>query len=209
MRGGSMLVSLFGSRLRARLLGWLFSHPGERFFVRELGATLAEDSTNISRELARLASMEIVTYETEGRQKYYQANTRCPLYPELRGLVMKTIGLVDVLRDALGSLANKITVAFVYGSMASRDARARSDVDLMIIGDVTLGIVVKRLRATHDDVGREINPTVYSPKEFRKRAREGHHFLSTVIRGPKMFVIGDEKDLAAVTAKRAGARKRE
>ncbi|MDK1032346.1 MAG: nucleotidyltransferase domain-containing protein [Planctomycetia bacterium] len=204
-----MLVSLFGSRLRARLLGWLLSHPGERYFVRQLGATLAEDSTNISRELAMLASMEIVTYKTEGRQKYYQANTTCPIYPELRGLILKTIGLVDVLRDALEPLADGIKVAFVYGSMAKGDAVAESDVDLMIVGDITLGDVVRHIRTAQDKLGREINPTVYRAGEFRRKIGRGHRFLSAVMRERRIFVIGDEKDLAALTAKRAVARKRE
>lgn len=102
----SPLERLLGSRLRARLLGWLFSHPDERFFVRQLAALLGEDSANLSRELARLSDLGIVSSSKEGQQKYYQADRSGPLYPELRGLVLKTAGLGDLLREGLGPLSS-------------------------------------------------------------------------------------------------------
>src|SRR3954471_2677848 len=101
-----ILEQLLGSRLRANALSWLLSHPGERFFVRQLAATLREDSTNLSRELARLESMGIVKGAREGQQKYFQADPACPIYPELRGLVAKTSGVGDLLREVLRPLSS-------------------------------------------------------------------------------------------------------
>jgi nucleoside diphosphate kinase len=129
-----MIDKLFGSKLRAKILGWFFLHTDERYFVRQLKGLLKEDAANISRELLRLADMGILTCQTEGRQKYYQANKDCPVFAELRGLIVKTAGLVDVLRGSLKSLSKKIKAAFVYGSFAADSAKAGSDVDLMVIG---------------------------------------------------------------------------
>ena len=110
-----MLDKLLGSRVRAKLLGWLFTHTDERYFVRQLTELLDEDSTNVSRELARLREMGILTCEEDGRQKYYRANPECALFDELCGLATKTIGLADVLREARGRLANKMETALWYG----------------------------------------------------------------------------------------------
>lgn len=115
-----MLAYLLGSRLRAKVLGWLFSHPDERYFVRQLTGLLEEDSTNISRELARLEKMGVLVSTQEGRQKYYQANSECAVFPELRGLALKTAGLANVLREVLAPMASQIAVAFVYGSLGQR-----------------------------------------------------------------------------------------
>ena len=190
-----MLAELLGSKLRTKVLGWLFLHPEERYFGRQLEELLSEDSTNVSRELARLAKMGILTCQSEGRQKYYQANKSCPVFAELRGLILKTSGLVDVLRGALKPLSKKIEVAFVYGSFAKDTAKAGSDIDLMVIGSCSFGEVVDAVGKTHDKLGREANPSVYPADEFKKKVAAGHHFLKTVLAGPKIFLIGDEHEL--------------
>jgi len=193
-----MLTELLGSRLRARILGWLFTHPDERYFVRQLASLLAEDSTNLSRELARLAKLGIVTCRTEGRQKYYQADPDCPVYQELQGLAAKTAGLGDVLRQLLEPLAEKIDAAFVYGSQAAGEPTAGSDVDVLVIGTLSFTELAAALAPAHDKLGREVNPTVYPPSEFRKKLRQRHHFLKTVTAGPKIFLIGDDHELAGL-----------
>lgn len=190
-----MLAKLFGSSLRAKVLGWLFLHPDERYFVRQLKGLLNADSTNISRELARLEKMGIVTCRTEGRQKYYQANLQCPVFAELQGLVRKTTGLADVLRDVLKPLSKKIKVAFIYGSMASGSVTRQSDVDLMVIGSSTFAEVVNALGTAQDELGREINPSTYPVDEFRRKVSTGHHFINTVMKAPKIFLIGDADEL--------------
>ena len=196
-----MLSKLMGSGLRAKLLGWLFTHHDQRYFVRQLTTLLKEDSTNISRELARLEKMGILVCEKEGRQKYYQANAECAIFKELRGLALKTTGVADVLRGALAPLVKRIRVAFIYGSLALGEECAASDVDLLVIGNVKFADVVSVLGPVQDTLDREVNPTVYPPNEFRSKLAGGHHFLKTVMNGNRVFLIGDERELARLAGK--------
>lgn len=190
-----MLEELMGSRLRARLLGWLMPHPDEWYFVRQLTGILKEDSTNLSRELARLSRLGILLCRSEGKQKYYQVNRKCPVYPELRGLVIKTVGVGDSVRKALAPLANRIRVAFIYGSFARGEETPDSDIDLLVVGDLALKPIASHLGPVARELGREMNPSVYPPSEFRRKARDGHRFLRDVMAGEKIFLIGDEDDL--------------
>ena len=196
-----MLAKLLGSKLRSKIIGWLFSHPDEIYFGRQLEEILKEDSTNISRELIRLAKMGILTCETKGRQKHYQANKNCPIFDELQGLALKTAGLADVLSEALSPLSKKIKVAFVYGSFAKNSIKAGSDVDLMVIGKCTFGEVVETLMPGQERLNREINPSVYPVAEFKKKIAAEHHFLKTVIKENKIFLIGDEDELTRLAEK--------
>lgn len=193
-----MLDKLFGSKLRAKVLGWLFLHPDERYFVRQLKGLLDEDSTNISRELARLEKMGILTCQTEGRQKYYQVNSQCPVFSELEGLIRKTTGLTDILRDAFKPLSKKIKIAFIYGSMAKGSIKSQSDVDVMVIGSSTFGQVVDAIGDAQKQLGREVNPTVYPVKEWKEKLAEKHHFVTSVSKSTKIFIIGTEDGLARI-----------
>lgn len=189
-----VLEQLLGSRLRAKLLGWLLSHPGERYFVRQLAGLLQEDSTNLSRELSRLETLGVVTGSREGLQKYFLANSNSPIYPELRGLVLKTSGVGDILKQALRPLSDRITVAFLFGSVAAGKETAASDIDLFVAGDVSLGEVVGVLSPVQDQVGREVNPVVYPVTELRAKLELGHHFLQSVLAGPKVTLWGDARE---------------
>jgi predicted nucleotidyltransferase len=191
-----MLDKLLGSSLRAKLLGWLFSHHDQRYFVRQLTGLLGEDSTNTSRELARLEKSGILLCTREGRQKYYQANPRCPIFNELRGLALKTAGVADVLRSALTPLAKLIRVAFIYGSFARSEENAGSDVDLLVVGAAQFGDVVSALGPAQEALGREINPTVYPVAEFGAKVASKHSFITQVMNGSKVFILGDERELA-------------
>jgi len=190
-----MLAKLFGSVLRAKALGWLLTHPGERVYVRQLTAILRVDSSNLSRELARLAELGILTCQTEGRQKYYQANRACPVYPELHALALKTVGMADALRDALAPVSKTIRAAFVYGSMASGDAGPQSDVDLMVIGDSDELALHEAVAAAEEGLGRPVNYTRLTVEEFRRRRSERKGFLGRVLRGPKLPILGSLDDL--------------
>jgi len=196
-----MLDKLFGSRLRAKILCWLFLHPDERYFIRQLKGLLDEDSTNISRELARLEKMGILTCQTEGRQKYYRVNLKCPVFSELEGLVRKTAGLAGLLRDALRPLSKKIKIAFVYGSMARGSVKSQSDVDLMVIGSCDFAEVVEALMPVQDKLGREVNPSVYPIDEFQKKIAAEHYFVKTVLGSPKILLIGEEHELTRLAQK--------
>src|SRR5205807_9201083 len=126
---------------------------------------------------------------------FYQANRQCPLFPELQGLLVKTVGVADVLRAALAGLADRIQVAFLYGSMVKGSARSGSDVDVLVVGEVTFAELVRALGAAQERLGREVNPSVYPPNEFCRKLAQQHHFLTSVLREPKVFLVGDEHEL--------------
>lgn len=190
-----MLDLLFNSKLREKVLGWFLLHSDERFFVRQVSSILREDSTNVSRELARLAQAGVLSMRREGRQKYYQADKSCPVFEELRGLVLKTSGFAGILRAALDPLAADIAVAFVHGSFARGANNFESDIDMVIIGDVSFGDVAAAMQAPQEKLKREINPVVYSPDEFRDKLNSGNHFINEIQSKPKIFIVGGESDL--------------
>jgi len=197
-----MLETLLGSKLRAKVLGWLFSHPDERYFVRQLTGLVKEDSTNVSRELARLEKTGILVSTTEGRQKYYQANRESPLFDELHGLMLKTVGVADVLHSALAPAQEKIKTAFIFGSIATGNEKRRSDIDVMVIGRVSFEEVVSLLSPAEEKLRREVNPVVYPITEFKKKVKEDHHFVKTVLEDPKIFLMGGEDELTKLAGKR-------
>lgn len=187
--------ALFG-KVRRGVLALLLGHPEESYHYREVTRLLGLGHGAVSRELRNLTEAGILLRERRGRQVYYRANPHSPIYPELRGLVLKTVGLADVLRAALAPLEPRIELAFVYGSMARGESAATSDVDVMVVGDVSLSEVVAALGGAQNALGREVNPSVYPPEEFRTRATEGQHFVATVLREPKIMLIGGQDDLA-------------
>ena len=185
-----MLERLLGSRLRARVIGWLFTHPDERFYVRQLAALLGEDSTNLSRELARLESLGILLSERDGRQKYYRANPDSSVFVELKGLATKTAGVVDVLRQALEGFREEIDSAFVFGSFAQQDETAASDIDLVIISDVDPVSLHGAIAQAEEVLRRTINYSLVSREEYAGRREEEAGFLGRVLKGPKLMVLG-------------------
>jgi uncharacterized protein len=193
-----VLSYLFGSRLRARLLGFLMTHPDEWFHVRRISTALDDNSTNVSRELKRLSDFGILDRIVEGRRISYRANARCPIYPELHSLAVKTTGLCDLLRAALNPFLPRIRAAFVYGSFAEGREHASSDVDVVIIGDLTAAEAVRAFRPVQNTIGREINPVIYPPDDFSLQVAGNHPFLTRVISGNKLFVIGDADELAGM-----------
>jgi len=197
-----MLETILGSRLRAKVLGWLFSHPDERYFVRQLTALLKEDSTNVSRELARLEKTGILVSTTEGRQKYYQANRQNPLFNELHGLMLKTVGVADIIKKALEPRRADIRLAFIFGSVAKRAEDRFSDIDLLVVGDITFGDVVDLISTAEEALSRELNPVVYTLAEFNKRLSENHYFIRDILSEDKIFVVGDDNELKSLVGKR-------
>ncbi len=164
---------------------------------------LKEDSTNVSRELARLEKMNILVSTLEGKQKYYEANQQSPIFNELHGLAVKTMGVVDVLRSLLAPISAQINVAFIFGSVASGTERRASDIDMMVIGETTFSEIVGLIGPAQVTLGREINPVVYPLSEFKHKIRENHNFLKTVLGGDKLFIIGAEGELARLVEDRA------
>lgn len=194
-----ILPNLLGSKLRAKILGWLFTHTDERYFVRQLTALLQEDSTNISRELARLEKTGILISTSSGKQKYYQANPQCPVFNELHGLMIKTAGVADVLRSALKPSEKQIKSAFIFGSFASQTEISSSDIDVMIIGNISFADAVSLISPAQEQLRREINPVVYPVQEFQEKVNSNHDFVKAVLEGKKIFLIGDERDLSRLS----------
>ena len=188
---------------RQAVLGLFFTHPGERFLQTDVIRRLGLGSGTVQRELERLSDAEILLRRKEGRQTYFEANQKSPIFPELRGIVQKTFGLTEVLRDALARLRPKIDIAFVYGSMASGKETSASDIDLIVISNqLSLSDLIEGISAVQRQLGREVNPTIYRPAEFREKLTQGHHFLTSVMKTPKLFVIGDESELRGLAEKR-------
>jgi predicted nucleotidyltransferase len=150
---------------------------------------------SVQRELANLVEAGIVLRSVQGAQVYFQANSECPVYPELRSLMVKTAGVVDVLREALVPLQERVTTAFVYGSLARGEERSGSDVDLMVLGDASFAEVAAAVKGAQKKLGREINPSVFPVAEFSDKREAGNHFVSTVLAGEKLFIIGNEDEL--------------
>jgi predicted nucleotidyltransferase len=176
-----------------RVLGALYGQPQRSFTVSELIASTASGSGAVQRELAKLAASGLLTMQPVGNQKRYQANPAAPIHDELVAIVQKTVGLAEPLRAALQPLANKITAAFVFGSVAKRSDTARSDIDLMIVGDVGFAEVVNAVYPMHERLGREVNPIVMTAKEFRTRAKDPG-FIARVLDGPRIPLIGNADD---------------
>jgi uncharacterized protein len=162
-------------------------------------------SGSVQRELADLTSAGILTRTVEGHQTYFQANRRCVVFDELHGLIRKTFGVAKVLQDSLSSLASRIRVAFIYGSVAGGTETSESDIDVMVVGDdASIDKIVSAFAAAQLKLGREVNPSVYETAEFCRKLAQGQHFLSSVAVGPKIFLIGDETELKRLAQERVG-----
>jgi predicted nucleotidyltransferase len=199
--GAGVGAALFGT-VRRRVLGLLFREYERDFYQREVVEAVDCGSGAVQRELKQLADAGLITCEKRGRMVFYQANQDAAVFEELRGLVMKTSGLADVIREALEPDASRIEVAFIYGSMAEGTDDAHSDVDVMVIGDIGLRGLSGRISAPQLAINREINPIIWSAADLRERLRSDHYFARSVMRGPKVFLKGDEDELWELASQR-------
>jgi len=196
------LSSVLFTKTRRAVLSLLYGHVDESFYVRQIVRITGAGLGPVQRELKQLVDVGIIVRSVHGHQVYYQANRDCPIFNELKGLIAKTAGVVETLQNALATIANRIGLAFVYGSVARGEENHRSDIDLLVVGDVSFSEVVKALHSAQETLGREINPTVYPVDEFRSRIAERHSFVQNVLSGPKIFVIGGEDDLKRLAGQR-------
>jgi predicted nucleotidyltransferase len=189
-------------RVRQRVLALLFGNPNRSFFSNEVVALAQSGTGAVQRELASLSQAGLLTVTSRGNQKHYRANKAAPVFKELHGLILKTSGLVDILRSALAPLASQIEAAFVYGSVAKRTDTASSDVDVMIVSD-TLGYadVFSALESTTGRLGRTVNPTLYSRAEFDKRIKQNNAFATRVLKQDKIWLIGSDEALHGLSAR--------
>jgi predicted nucleotidyltransferase len=200
MRKTNALATLFPT-MRGDVLAATLTQPDKWWYLSELAQFLNTRPSSLQRELKALVDGDILLQRREGTRTYFKAETRSPLFPELRGLVEKTVGVLPTLQDVLAPLQAEVDCAFVYGSMARSEEHSLSDVDLMVIGSVGLAELTPALRKAETRLGREVNVTNYSTREFRSKAGAKDHFLAEVLRGPKQFVKGNQRELDEIVGK--------
>jgi predicted nucleotidyltransferase len=188
---------LFG-QTRGRILTTLYGTPDEAFFVRQIARSVDVSVGTVQRELATLADAGLSLRTQTGNQVFYRANRDHPTFAELQALLAKTTGVFHQLAEALNPLAKSIEFAFVYGSFARGDENAGSDIDLMVVGQVTLDELLEHLTPLERTLRRPVNPTVYSQKELRAKLKAGNHFLKAIQKGKNTFLIGDENEFRQV-----------
>jgi len=190
------LKLLLSSRARAEIFRLLFSGPKEELHVREIQRRSGLNDSTIRQELKKLTDLDLIQGRRDSNRIYYSANKENPLYQDIQNLVIKTSGLVDVLKTSLQD--ERIKIAFVFGSIAKGEVKAGSDVDVMVIGEIGLRGLSSLLSGVSERIGREVNPYLLSIAEYRKRLKNKEHFLSGVLKSPKIFVIGNEHDLSTM-----------
>lgn len=181
--------------VRKRVLALLLGAPEERWYMRDIARRTGCAIGTVRRELAGLADAEIVKRFPDGNRTYYQANTESPIFEELHGLIVKTAGLVDVVRAAMEPLSGNIDLAFIYGSQASGEASAASDVDLLIVGDVGEMSLIRSIAKAEEQLGRTVNYSLLSRNEFAVRRKEKGGFLGRVLSGKKITIMGNADEV--------------
>ena len=181
---------------RRRVLGMLLLHPEEFLHGREIARRAGLPAGTLTRELKRLADVGLLNRERRGNQVVYSANRQSPIFQELAGILRKTSGLADVVTEALEPLSNRIDVAFIFGSVARGAETQGSDIDVLIIGSIDFGGVVDALHQAQQRLSRDINPKVFSQREWKAKVGETNPFVSDVLSKKKIFLIGDEHGLA-------------
>jgi predicted nucleotidyltransferase len=182
---------------KQRVLGILYGQPERSFYANELIKLAVSGSGAVQRELATLTRSGLVSMKQVGNQKHYQANANSPIFTELRGIIQKTVGLADPLRQALQAMSDQIIAAFVYGSVAKKTDTASSDIDLMVIADdLSYGALFTALEEAGVILGRPVNPTILSLDEFHNRITKQESFLTRVMEQPKLWILGEERDFS-------------
>ena len=199
MRGSVVLDALFPT-IRGEVLSAALLDPDRWWFLTELAGHLGVTPSSLQRELESLARAGLLQRRKDGRRTYFRANAASPIFPELRDLVEKTAGIIPVLRDTLKDFRDRIELALVYGSMARGREHSASDVDLMVVGKLRQIDLVSTLRKLEGRFRREINVTLFSPEEFRRKRSEKDHFISTVLKGKTIILKGALNELEETPA---------
>jgi predicted nucleotidyltransferase len=197
MRTESALAALI-SPTRQGILAATFLRPQKSWYLSELAAHLGTRSSSLQRDVNSLVRGGILEKHVDGRRSYIKANENSPVFPEIRGLIEKTSGIVPMLQEAVRKLGKKVRWGFIYGSLARGEEGSASDVDLMLIGNASTMELAPTLRRLEKIVGRQINPTIFTEDDFVKNLTKKNHFLLTVIRGKKIILKGTEDELEAI-----------
>lgn len=193
-----MLSTLITSKVRLRLVVLFLTHPEERYYQKQLIRDLGLSSAQLQSELRKLEAAGFLTSSREANTRFFAVNKRSPIYPELKSIVFKTSGLADFLKESLSEIG-EIEVALIFGSVAKNVEDVGSDVDLLVIGDVDMDALHDAVEGAENAIDREINPTVYSRIEWDKRVKIGQAFVTDILTGDKIFLIGDEDELRRTT----------
>jgi DNA-binding transcriptional ArsR family regulator len=201
MRNSNLLGALI-SRTKQQILAATILQPDHAWYLLELARHLRVRPSTLQRELKVLGEAGILKRHKNGNRAYFEADTSCPIFRELAQILFKTVGVADVLRKALQPVASRIDVAWIYGSMADASERSHSDIDLLVVGSVSLSEMAVILRKEEGQLGRAINPTVYQPEEFMRRCKEKNHFITGVLAKEPLFILGGPHELGKLTPKR-------
>lgn len=175
------------SKTQQKVIGLLFGKPNQSYFANEIVRSAGLGKGTVMRELERLHSSGLVTLVRQGNQNHYQANSQSPIFQELTAIARKTFGIADLVKDALQPINSKLQTAFIYGSIAKGEATSESDIDLMLVGiDISYAEVMDLLSATEENLGRTINPTIYTPQDFQTKLSSGNNFLVKVMEQPRI-----------------------
>jgi predicted nucleotidyltransferase len=190
----SVLSEILSSKVRSEVFRLLFGLNHDALHVREIQRRSGYAIGTIQTEMRKLHKLDLVIKRKDGNRVYYSANQLNPIFPEIQALVIKTVGLVDILKNALVR-DKEILLAFIFGSLAKGSEKAESDIDLMVIGNLGLRSLSRLINGLVEKIGREINPFILTPEEFDKRKSTNEHFLSQVLKEPRLFILGNENDL--------------
>ena len=193
------MIDVLISKTKQKILSVTLLNPDKWWYLSDLAKKIDTSPSSLQRDLINLSNADILEKRQEANRIYYRANKDCPLFYELQGIIIKTVGISDKLASALKPLSKHIRISFIFGSIARREDMSKSDVDIMIIGEIKLSDVVNKLKPVQKIIDREINPTVYQTNEFKKGLREKKPFLMEVIGGGKLFIIGNENRLAEIS----------
>lgn len=199
------LAEAIWPKARRRIIGLLFARPEEEWHLRDIARLTDLAPATVQREVVSLSNAGVLTRRESGNQVLYGADPSCPIFDELKSIAAKTSGVVDVIREALSDFADRVEVGCIFGSMATGTARPDSDIDLLLIGDISLRELVPELRGLESRVGREVNPVTMRAEEFRSRLHDDEPFIRRVIGEPKVFLFGDKDELRRIAGERETA----
>ncbi|MBI4051429.1 MAG: nucleotidyltransferase domain-containing protein [Elusimicrobia bacterium] len=183
-------TGLSKSKARRALLAIFFTNPDQEYFVRQLERLTSIYAANLQRELVKMEKSGLLHPRTLGNTKLYKLNREHPLYPELKGLVSKTAGLEETIRSELSPLPG-IQAAYIYGSFARDEERSTSDVDLLILGEVNEKALIPAVKHLEKKLQREVNYTLYTPQQWKKKKTNKDSFVLEVLRQPRIVLLGD------------------
>jgi predicted nucleotidyltransferase len=192
------LYALFSSKARVQVLDLLLTHPSERFYQREISLRTDLPIQAVQRELARLTGVGLVTRTDEGNRAYYQVNRNYYIYKELKSIFHKSLGIGAVLKEALKA-EKIIDFAFIFGSVARGSEKPESDIDLLVLGDISARALNDLIFPVAEKTGREINQHLYSMEEYRERIKSRNHFVLQINKGPKLFLVGTPDEFKELT----------